>query len=336
MLATAAILLAAPSWTLLAGGDIMLNGISPASRPLAGIAGPVRAADVAIANLEIPLTSSTEKTARKTDAELKRKDQFILWADPKHADSLSGIGLDLVSLGNNHAMDRGHGGLMEMLWLLEKRRIGYTGAGTDSASAMQPASFKLSNGLSVSMVSALAFVTRNALLKCSPATGTTSGINVLNFNGKIDDSARSKIQSIVNQARFQGDFVAVALHWGEEKQTLPNSYQVSLGRAFVDAGADLVIGHHPHVLQGAERYRDVPILYSTGNLISVKPGNTALFKLTFDGRKLTQFGIVPCRIDKGKVVPMQETDAAKMRVEFGQLSMALSKKYPSPMSKPLF
>lgn len=335
MLATAAILLA-PTWTLLAGGDIMMNGISPASRPLAGIAGTVRAADVAIANLEIPLTKSAEKTTRKTEAELKRKDQFILWADPKHADSLSGIGLDMVSLANNHAMDTGHGGLMETLWLLEKRRIGYSGAGVDAAAAMQPATFKLPNGLSVSMVSALAFVTRNALLKCWPATATSSGINVLNFNGKVDEAARSKIQSIVNQARFQGDFVAVALHWGEERQTLPNSYQVQLGRAFVDAGADLVIGHHPHVLQGAERYRDVPILYSTGNLISVKPGKTALFELTFDGRKLTQFRIVPCLIDKGKVVPMQESEAAKMRVEFGQLGMALAKKYPSPLSKPLF
>ena len=90
--------------------------------------------------------------------------------------------------------------------------------------------------------------------------------------GTLDGKATERIGELVASGTKGGAFLAVALHWGNEKETLPTPYQVALGRAFVDAGADLVLGHHPHVLQGAEIYRGKPIFHSLGNLVSPRPG----------------------------------------------------------------
>ena len=293
--------------TLVVGGDLMLNGIRPGTKPLAGVAKTFRAADFAFANLEIPLTDVKTPTTRKTPAELRARTQYILKADPRHASELTRAGFDAVSLGNNHAMDYGSKGLAQERAILAKLGIKATGAGPNGASASSLVVVTGKDGFRVGLLSALAFMGRGSLLKCGPAGPDHAGVNVLSFNGKVDDAARAKIRSWVGRAVERCDYLVVALHWGIERQTQPTAYQKALGRAVVDAGADLVWGAHPHVLQPTETYGGVPILYSTGNLVSPRPGSTALYRLSISRHKTHVLTKIPVRIQSGKasIVPQR-------------------------------
>lgn len=279
----------------------MLNGIPPNSGPLLGIAPVVRKADFALANLEVPLTDARTPTARKTAAELRARTQFVLKADPRHLAALKNAGFDAVSLANNHAMDYGPRGIAQERALLTKNGIRFAGAGPGGVSAAALTVVTSPDGFRLGLLSALAFVGRGALAKCGPAGPRTPGVNVLSFNGTIDEAARAKLQSWIGGARDRCDYLVVALHWGIERQTKPTSYQKALGHAVAEAGADLVWGAHPHVLQTTETYRGVPILYSTGNLVSALPAKTALFRLSIDRHRTKGWSAMPATISGGKV-----------------------------------
>lgn len=329
------LLVSPPAWNMTLAGDVMLNGISPKKDPFAAIAKIAAASDVFVANLEIPLTAAKTPTPRKTPEMLKAKKQFVLKADPAHIGHLARSGLDAVSLGNNHAMDYGAQGLFEQMASLDKHGIGHCGAGADLSGATAPARIQAGSSPKIGMVSFLAFRGAKNRWVNTPATTASPGVAVLPFGGEIDAKARAKIKEIVARAREGADFVLVALHGGIERKTLPTAYQVGLARAFIDAGADAVVGHHPHVLQGAELYKDKPILYSTGNLVSALPGTTALFHLRFEGRRLVRAALTPCKIAKGAVVPMKAPQAKALLRAFDGLSAQVQKRYPHRGAKPL-
>lgn len=333
MLLALTLAMAAPTWTLVLGGDIMLNGISPKSDPFKGISRVLQDADLAIANLEIPLTAATRPTSRKSKEELKAKSQFILKADPRHGAWLKASGLDLVSLGNNHMSDYGGKGIAESRGILDDAGIGYAGAGKNWAEARAAATFTLPDGQRVALISYLAFLTDKALRKCGPATGKQAGIAVLPLGGAIGKRAKAALQAAVTRAREDGEFVIVALHWGIEREPVPTHYQVALGRAFVDAGVDVVWGHHPHVLQGSEVYKGKPILYSTGNLVSSRPATTALYRLTFEGLRFKSAEILPAKISKGAVTLLEGKVATTALAAARSWDKRLRERYPSKSSK---
>lgn len=313
----------------------MLNGIATDGDPFTGIAATVGSSDAAIANLEIPLTRARTPTPRKSAAELKARTQFILKADPAHASALAACGWDAVSLGNNHAMDYGSAGLAEMLDALRLAGIASTGAGRTRVEAKRPAVLEFPTHPRIALVSMLAYRTRGALWKCTPATATNPGVFDLDLTGADDSEMRERARQIVALALRSGELVVVALHGGTERATLPNAYQVKLARTFIDAGASVVVGHHPHVLQGAELYRERPILYSVGNLVSPLGGATALFRLTFQGAKLTRFEALPCRIAGGKVQPASARQAPAAGAAFEALCQKVAKVFPHANAKPL-
>jgi poly-gamma-glutamate capsule biosynthesis protein CapA/YwtB (metallophosphatase superfamily) len=315
----AALTLSTP-WTYVCGGDIMLNGIAVNNRPLDGVAEVFRKADIGYANLEIPLTDAKAATQRKTARELKAKSQFILSADPGHIESLRRCSLTWVSLGNNHTMDRIALGLGQMLKLLGLAGISHAGAGGTLAEASAPAITTKPNTGSVGLLSYLGFQATGSRWKCTPATATQPGVAEIDLN-------RARIQREVQQAKQNCGFLSVAIHWGIERHSLPSAYQVSLGRAFVDAGADLVIGSHPHVLQGAEVYRGKLILYSMGNLVSPKPGETGLVRISYAGRSLKGLEFFPCVISGGRV------SLTPKGVDFQALCAAVARKYPNKHSR---
>lgn len=332
MIATlvATIALSGSAWTFALGGDVMLNGIKPATKPLDGVASLFREAGLAYANLEIPLTDKGTATPRKSAADLKARRQFVLRADPRHMEGLRAAGLDVVSLGNNHAMDYGYAGLSQMTDGLAEAGIAFCGAGPTWAKAMAPTFVTASDGTRVALYSMLAFRTRGGLRACTPAGTTTPGIGVLAFDATIGDAAKATLRRLVDNARAEkAGLVAFALHWGTERKTVPDPYQVALGRAVVDAGADLVIGAHPHVLQGAEIYRGKPILYSLGNLVAPKPGPTAIVELGYAGAELASFTVRPCAIAGGKVSLVAEKRRGEAIESFRTLCRAVAKSYPS-------
>jgi poly-gamma-glutamate synthesis protein (capsule biosynthesis protein) len=189
----------------------------------------------------------------------------------------------------------------------------------------------------VAFVAFLAFRTEGGLWKCTPATDTSFGVATL-ANAKTGEDVppknrMKKIKAIVARARSMADVVVVWLHWGTERRTVPDPFQVQLGRAFVEAGADCVLGSHPHVLQGGEIYAGRPIFYSLGNLVSPLPATTAVFWLTFEGRKFVKSRMLPCRIGSGRVEPIKVEDRPNARAAFLKLGQAVTTKFRNSRSK---
>lgn len=305
----------------------MLNGISLRARPLAEIRSLFSSADVAVVNLEIPLTNRGKATPRKSLADRKAKRQFVLRADPGHIGQFVGCGIDIVTLGNNHAMDYGWEGLSQMLDLLESKGIEHSGAGEFDEESWNAARFTTENGYRIAVLSFLAFVSKGALQTCWPSTATSPGIAALDLGGDVTARSMPKLKALVEKSRKDSDFLIVSPHWGIEKMALPSAYQVKLGRALIEAGADMVAGAHPHVLQGGELYKGKPILYSMGNLVSPLPGKTAVFLARFQGNKLVEIEARACNISGGRVKPTIGDNG------FGELSDRLRKAYPNKDSQ---
>lgn len=321
------------TWTMAVGGDVMLDRIPAAARPFSKIAPVLKSASVAIVNLEVPLTSINAPTPRKTAADIKAKRQFVLRASTGHVADMREAGIDIVSLANNHIMDHGAGGLAESRSVLEAAGIRFAGAGANLASAKRPALFQVRNGPKVALISFLSFMSDTSNWKCTPATDKSPGLAALVFGGSVDKDDREVIVRHVSRAKVAGEFVAVAIHWGIEKTTIPTPYQVSLGRAFIDAGADVVLGHHPHVLQGAELYRGKPIFYSLGNLISRMSFDSAVFTLTFNGRSFQSAQMHPVSMVSG--VPVPKSKPAGSVAAFRKLVAAIQAKFRTLASAPL-
>lgn len=327
---------AASGFTAVFGGDLMFNGIPVKTKSLDGVAAVMRRADVSFANLEIPLTTSTQRTSGKSAAELKARTQFILKADPRHLPKLQVAGIDLVSLGNNHAMDYGWKGLSQEMGLLDGISILHTGAGKNAAQAASVEVYTTPDGTKLGLLSALAFLGYGGAKKCTPAAEGSPGVNWLNLGAKINDDAKAKLQTWIASAKAQCDLVVVALHGGIERKSLPTPYQVNLARACIDAGADIVWGHHPHVLQGAELYKGKPILYSMGNLISALPAATGLVTLRYEKGKFVRFWFQPALIAAGKVRLAKGGEVKPRKAQFRALSDLVQKKYPNKESKSLY
>ncbi len=324
----------APTWTLIAGGDLMLNGISPKASPFDDqVARVIRNADLAYANLEIPLTDQRAATPFKSAAEVKARSQFILKADPAHLKHLTAAGFDVFSLANNHAMDYRAAGLTQMTTALTKAGLGYAGAGPDRAAARRAAIITLRNGIRVALISYLAFVTDGAMAKCGPAGEKSAGIATLNLGGTVSKSARQRLTNEVAAARRAASVVLVALHWGIERTPNPIPYQISLAKAWIDAGADVVLGAHPHVLQGKQFYKEKPILYSLGNLVSPLPARTALYEIRFEGSRVTQVTGMPCDIRGGKLTFVAGKTAKARAEELAALDKLVGKPPIAPPKK---
>jgi poly-gamma-glutamate synthesis protein (capsule biosynthesis protein) len=197
--------------------------------------------DLLIGNLEGTFTERGEPLAKT----------YTFRAPPELASSLADGGFDAVSLGNNHAFDFGSVGLLDTLDALEAVGIPWFGAGADEVSARSPLVLDVGGQ-------------RVALLGYS-------GVGESGFaSSGMPGVARGSVEAIsadVRAATQMADYVVMVMHAGVEYTREPSAWQRSLAYAAVDAGADVVIGHHPHVLQPWERYEEGLILYSLGNFV---------------------------------------------------------------------
>lgn len=265
-----------------AAGDVMLGGRWEQQvardgyyHPFARIAPELKKGDVTLVNLEAPLTSrGTEFTDKK----------YRFRVRPSAIAALKKAGITTVTLANNHSMDYGATGLLDTLQQLDKAGIGHVGAGENLAAARRPACYDIRG-------------TKVALLGYSLtlplefwAGDTRAGTAPLVEKMVKDDIAA---------ARRQASIVIVTVHWGEEGKTQLREYQPRLARMMIDAGADAVIGHHPHILQGVETYKRGIICYSLGNFAFAHKSRiadrTLLVRLHFDGDKRTA-ELVPVNI----------------------------------------
>lgn len=201
-------------------------------------------ADVLVGNLEVPLSSRGSEYTKKT---------WILRADPRTIDSLTKVGFDVLTLANNHIMDYGPIALQDTLSLLDKAKIARTGAGMNLNEARQPAIYTAPDG------------TRFAFLSYSLTYPEIFWANSSRPGAPYGDPA--VFVPDIKKAKEMTDHVIVSFHWSDELQYYPSPYQKNYGRLCIDAGASMVLGHHPHVLQGIEVYKEGLIAYSLGNFV---------------------------------------------------------------------
>lgn len=240
--------------TLLFGGDILLSDhVLSAYGQAGGIEGildqgflkVIDEADLFIANQEFPFSD------RGTAAEDK---QFTFRLSPEKVHIFQEMKLDLVSLANNHALDFGRDALMDTIETLDQAGISHIGAGENLEQAKNFV-IKEINGIKVGFLGA----TRVIPVPEWAATQQRGGM--------LSTYDPSVLLSSISELRSQCDYLVVYVHWGIERAETPESYQRTLGQQYIDAGADLVVGSHPHVLQGIEYYKGKPIIYSLGNFI---------------------------------------------------------------------
>ncbi|HNS50396.1 MAG TPA: CapA family protein [Anaerolineae bacterium] len=228
---------------VVAAGDIMLGrGVSAVADPLSVVAPWLSAADIAMGNLECVIA----------EAGSARPGPYRLRAPVSAVSTLVGAGLDVVTLANNHVLDFGPGALAEMAARLQAAGIDFAGAGSDAGSAGRPA-FREVGGLR------FAFLAFNQVP--DPADRPSdSGWTRAGWN-------REAAVAAVAAARTQADAVIISIHWGYEYDLRIDPSQRADAHALAEAGADLVVGHHPHVVQGTELIGGNFVAYSLGNLV---------------------------------------------------------------------
>ena len=239
--------------TIAAVGDLlfdsrprrMIDAKGPAT-PLAKVAGLLKSADLTIANLESTLSNRGAPVLGKPAS-------LIFNGNPKGVLTLTSAGIDVVSNANNHAMDHGRIALSDTIAALDKAGIKHAGAGLNTTKAWAPA-YLVVKGRRVAYLAATEVVPAHFL-----PSSTRAGV--------ADGHDLKRLIATVKAARKKADIVIVSMHWGVERSYAADARQKHDARALIDAGADLVLAHHPHVLQGIDTYKGKLIAYSLGNFM---------------------------------------------------------------------
>jgi poly-gamma-glutamate synthesis protein (capsule biosynthesis protein) len=228
----------------LGGGYADRHGSDPGDwiAPFTEVQPVFAGADVRVGNLECPLFRGAEP----------RRKRNVLGAPPDSAAALSYLGFTALSLANNHSTDQGSEGLQRTREVLQSRGIVPFGAAGDLKLASTPA-FVQAKGVTFAF---LGYAEQGGDVGAEGATHSTAGCVPLSLE---------RIQHDIAQARARAEHVVVSLHWGYQSDRYPDPEQVATARKVIDLGALIVHGHHPHVLQGMERYGRGLILYSLGN-----------------------------------------------------------------------
>lgn len=276
---------AAPRTRLLFAGDIMLSryvGKLSRSRhdpalPLREIAPFLAAADLTFANLESPFSDHGGFVEQG----------MVFKAEPDMIAALELAGIDVLSTANNHSRDCGRHGVEFTLDWLRQHGIAPVGTG-ESAEAAHAGAILERNGLRFGF---LAY------------TFDQSNGNYADSDSRIAVMDIPTMRRDVAALRARAGVVIVSMHAGLEYSAKPNRLQIDFARAAIDAGARVVAGHHPHVVQPSERYREGVIFYSLGNLVfdqfqRPETQRGELAEVIFDGSEIASFRTIPVTILK--------------------------------------
>lgn len=240
----------ADSVSLIFGGDVMLSrniGEQMAASndwilPFRLIKDTLVSADLAFINLESPISDSGEKAGSV----------YSFRADSRAIQALIFAGIDVVSFANNHVWDYGAQAFNQTLNNLKSAGIGWVGAGEDFSQAHQVL-IKEVGGLKIAYLAYTDLAPSFLNQRTSKPAVAYPDEQVLAFD--------------IKSAKSLADFLVVSFHFGDEYQLVHNSHQEKLAHLAVESGADLIIGHHPHVVEDFEKYRQGLIAYSLGNLV---------------------------------------------------------------------
>jgi poly-gamma-glutamate synthesis protein (capsule biosynthesis protein) len=318
--------------TFLAVGDIALRNESPQTQ-LAAVSEVLRAGDVTFGQLE---TALSNRGARQLHPGFRGRSGGIEKDPRTGAAILAAAGFDVLSFAGNHTLDRGPSALHDTIEAATEARLSVIGAGSDLGAARRPAIVDV-EGTRIGILAYCSVTPRGFA-----ATPTKPGVAPLrartlyeqvdwqpgtpprivtttwpeDLAGMVDD---------IERLRLEVDVLVVSMHWGIhfEPGTIAD-YQYEAAHAAVDAGADLVVGHHAHVIKGVEFYRGKPILYSIGNLTLLPRGDqgepltpdrqldaqhTMVLRCEITGGRISRIAIVPCWLDQRlEPEPIPSTD----------------------------
>jgi poly-gamma-glutamate capsule biosynthesis protein CapA/YwtB (metallophosphatase superfamily) len=306
----------APVVHLAATGDIMLDRSmghhlrqGKLDYPFYEVAHWFHAADLTIGNLESALGDTGEPEPKA----------YPFRAPPEAAEALARAGFDIVSLANNHGMDYGPEALLQGINLLHAAGVVPIGAGADETAAYAPHITSV-NGLSLAIFGYVNVPVewRGFDTKTWTATADSPGLAWATVE---------QVQADVSAVRDDVDLVIVVLHSGYEYVDPPSPIQMDLSWAAVDAGANLVIGHHAHILQGIEFYRDGVIVYGLGNFVFEidGPPETAVLYAWLDANGVREIELLPAIIQfGGQPRPAASWEAGPILQRVYQLSRPLS------------
>ena len=266
--------------SLIFGGDIMLaRSVESYARSGGGweqVMSPINSvfssSDCRVANLESPFASNKKQTETGS---------LVFAAKPEAVAALIDSKITAVSLANNHITDQGAAGLNETQKILKENNIAYGGAGASRETALAPQTIQCGQ-LKVGLIFA--------------SYGTNFGAEGV-VVATLEDITPS-----ITEAEKKYDIVAVFAHWGSEYQAVNSPFQKEMAHRYIDAGADLVIGSHPHVIQPIEIYKNKLIAYSLGNFVfdqapSGEKTEAILLKVRYENNEISAT-IIPIKIQK--------------------------------------
>lgn len=268
--------------TISFAGDVLLGGNVGKSlintdvpKVLADAADNLGQADLAMINLENPMSNRGEKDSNKL---------YSFRADPDSINILKILGVDLVTLANNHILDYGVDAVKDTMDQLMNNNIFYGGVGQNLIDAYKPIVIK-KNGYNVAFVCATRVIPNVSWYAKDKKYGVA---------GCYDPAI---IISQIKEVKKSVDFVFAYIHWGNEKEEVPINNQRLLAKKLIDEGCDAVVGAHPHVLQGIEIYKEKIIAYSLGNFIFTDLSkDTMSINFEFENKKIHKVNIIPYSI----------------------------------------
>lgn len=278
-------------------GDVLLDrGVKAAlerrtlDELLSDVAPVLRDADLAVGNLECALSKRGLRSAKP----------FSFRGDPAHAAALARAGFDAMSLANNHSLDYGRVALSDTIAALEEAGIAAVGAGPSRAAAMRARVIER-KGVRIALLGYCAMYVEATTPRADAVTISESDLEVF-------------VQEI-RAAKSVSDVVIVLPHWGREWSPLPNETQTRPAAAFIEAGATIVAGAHPHVLQPIERRGKGLIAWSLGNFVFDQRGDGAdscVLRVTVGRKGVRGYDVVTVVIREGAPMRVDGVEAERV------------------------
>ncbi len=296
-----------PEITLTIVGDIMLvRGVPDAVAALGPMRGRLADADITVGNLEQTLSTNGEPQQPNDDS---------FGGPPTLLRPLRGAGFDALSLANNHTGDYETAALLETVRAFDGSGITSFGAGVDLAEASRPAVVEVAGVR-------FAFLGFNAIgetPQAAPGTPGALSVRMPPRTGPLNDADLDHLASAVRRAGRIADVVVVLPHWGGNYTRVVDPAQRAVARRVIAAGADLVVGGHPHWVQGVQRIRGVPVFHSLGNFVfdmdfMTETMEGVFLETTWRGDRLVEIEPVPYRLDPVSFAPRVVRGAAAAAV----------------------
>lgn len=302
---------------LIAGGDVMLGRQMPGwtalrgfSDPLADLAPALQSADLACVNLEVCVCTVGDFINKGG------RQPYYFHCPPEMLAVLTGSGIHCVCSANNHAMDFGSEALEQHLAALAAAGITSFGAGRTAKRAALPRIVHIKG-------QRVAWIGVETETPVMAATRCTAGVNHASYA-----EALRKVGAAIAVARAAADWVIVSPHWGENWRDTPTVDAVALAKCWIDLGADAVLGHSAHILQGVAFHRGCPIAFDMGTLLFDRVAQetmrfSALFDLRWDAQRRCTVTLRPVRLHTARATWASGDDQAHILQTFQQLNQAL-------------